>query len=89
MTIQHFHRTLYRAALFVALAVPIPLAAQQAKHAADQFPRYAIEDLGTLGGQYSFTYSLNDAGVVTGGAATGRQNGRLHASRRQRAADRR
>lgn len=75
MTIQHFHRTLYRAALFVALAVPIPLAAQQAKHAADQFPRYAIEDLGTLGGQYSFTYSLNDAGVVTGGAATGRQTG--------------
>jgi uncharacterized membrane protein len=32
-------------------------------------PGYTVEDLGTLGGPYSFSYSLNDAGVVTGGSA--------------------
>ncbi len=77
MTVQHFQRTLYQAALVAALAGSVPLIAQQQQqtHAADRFPHYTVEDLGTLGGPYSFSYSLNDAGVVTGGAATATQNG--------------
>lgn len=33
-------------------------------------PRYRVTDLGTLGGSYSFAYGVNDAGVVSGAAAT-------------------
>ncbi len=77
MTIQHFLRTFCQSALVLALLIPIPLAAQQAERerVKDRFPRYVVEDLGTLGGPYSFSYNLNDAGVVTGGAATATQNG--------------
>src|SRR6185437_8867269 len=77
MTIQHFLRTLYQAVLAAALIVPVPLTAQQQQQAraGDRFPRYTVEDLGTLGGPYSFSYSLNDAGVITGGSATATQNG--------------
>jgi probable HAF family extracellular repeat protein len=42
---------------------------------ADRFPRYLVEDLGTLGGPYSFAYNLNNPGVVSGGSATAKQNG--------------
>jgi probable HAF family extracellular repeat protein len=31
---------------------------------------YTVTDLGTLGGSYSYGYGINDAGVVSGGAAT-------------------
>jgi uncharacterized membrane protein len=31
---------------------------------------YKVTDLGTLGGAYSYTYTINEAGVVGGGAAT-------------------
>ena len=31
---------------------------------------YSVTDLGTLGGAYSYTYTLNEAGIVGGGAAT-------------------
>lgn len=31
---------------------------------------YNVTDLGTLGGTYSYTYALNEAGIVGGGAAT-------------------
>src|SRR3954451_16791553 len=58
--------------LLVVLASPAGLAAQS------QGPkpaRYTITDLGTLGGPYSFSYSLNDGGVVSGGSATTAQNG--------------
>ena len=41
-------------------------------------PRYAVIDLGTLGGTYSYAYGLNDAGVVAGGAATAAQTGGLN-----------
>jgi uncharacterized membrane protein len=77
MTIQQFLRTLYQAVLAAALTVPVPLTAQQQqqRRATDHFPHYTVEDLGTLGGPYSFSYSLNDAGVVTGGSATAMQNG--------------
>jgi hypothetical protein len=77
MTIQQFLRTLYQAVLAAALTVPVPLTAQQQQQprAADHFSRYTVEDLGTLGEPYSFSYSLNNAGVVTGGSATATQNG--------------
>ena len=67
----------YRAALVAALVVPVLQAAeqQQESHLRAHFPRYAVEDLGTLGGPYSFSYNLNDAGVVTGGSASASQNG--------------
>lgn len=32
--------------------------------------RYTVTDLGTLGGTYSYGYGINNAGVVSGGAAT-------------------
>jgi probable HAF family extracellular repeat protein len=77
MTIQQFLRTLYQAVLAAALTVPVPLTAQhqQQRRATDHFPHYTVEDLGTLGGPYSFSYNLNDAGVVSGGSATAAQNG--------------
>jgi probable HAF family extracellular repeat protein len=77
MTTQQFLRTLYQAVLAAALTVPVPLAAQkqQQPRAVGHFPRYTVEDLGTLGGSYSFSYNLNDAGVVSGGSATATQNG--------------
>ena len=37
--------------------------------------RYTVTDLGTLGGSYSYGYGINDAGVVSGGAATPAQSG--------------
>jgi uncharacterized membrane protein len=36
-------------------------------------PRYAVTDIGALGGTYSFAYGINNAGVVAGGAATASQ----------------
>src|SRR3954453_20182263 len=77
MTILHFQGKLYRTALIAAVVVPVLLKAEQRQQprAADHFPRYVVKDLGTLGGPYSFTYNLNDAGVVTGGSATATQNG--------------
>jgi probable HAF family extracellular repeat protein len=64
-------------AIPAGLAIPVPLVAQQVKEtrATDRFPRYVVQDLGTLGGPYSFSYSLNDGGVVSGGSATATQNG--------------
>jgi probable HAF family extracellular repeat protein len=58
--------------LLVALASPAGLFAQS------QGPRparYTVTDLGTLAGPYSFSYNLNNAGVVSGGSATATQNG--------------
>jgi uncharacterized membrane protein len=76
MTIQHFLRNFYHGALLAALVVPVPVAAQQEQAgAAARFPHYVVEDLGTLGGPYSFSYSLNNAGVVSGGSATAGQTG--------------
>ena len=64
-------------AMPAGLAVPVRLVAQQLKEARaiDRFPRYVVQDLGTLGGPYSFSYNLNNAGVVSGGSATPNQNG--------------
>ncbi len=60
--------------LFVTVAVAVALLAMPSGSAAQVQPaRYAITDLGTLGGAYSFGYGLNNAGVVSGGAATANQ----------------
>ena len=77
MTIQHFLRSFYHAAPLVALVLPTLTTAQQDRQVrpADRFPRYVVEDLGTLGGPYSFSYNLNSAGIVSGGSATATQNG--------------
>jgi probable HAF family extracellular repeat protein len=37
---------------------------------APKLPHYTITDLGTLGGTYSYSYGINEAGEVSGGAAT-------------------
>src|SRR6202044_4098521 len=47
--------------------------AQEATWAQEQTPEsshYIVTDLGTLGGTYSYGYGINNAGVVSGGAAT-------------------
>lgn len=52
---------------FSALMFTVALSAQ----AQGQNPaRYKITDLGTLGGTYSYSYGINNAGIVSGGAAT-------------------
>jgi probable HAF family extracellular repeat protein len=75
MTLRHFHRTACTIGLLTAFVCPVRLAAQQHTRSSDRFPRYTVQDLGTLGGPYSFSYNLNDAGVVSGGSATASQNG--------------
>jgi probable HAF family extracellular repeat protein len=57
--------------LLVVLAIPAGSAAQvQAPLRA----RYTVTDIGTLGGSNSFAYSINESGMVTGGANTSGQN---------------
>lgn len=77
MTIQQFVRTWCRSALLALVIVPVLSTAQQQQpaYAAHRFPHYVVEDLGTLGGPYSFSYNLNNAGEVSGGSATASQNG--------------
>lgn len=48
-----------------------------AAFATAQTPRYTITDLGTLGGAYSYGFGINNAGEVSGGAATATQSGGL------------
>ena len=42
---------------------------------AQPLPRYQVTDLGTLGGNYSFAYSINNSATMTGGSATASQSG--------------
>ncbi len=49
--------------LFTALALPVPLAAQEQKK---EPPRYTITDLGTLGGTFSDVGGVNNQGAVSG-----------------------
>lgn len=65
MTIQQIDcRVHYRAVLLLAIGFPAFLGAQhQGKtRAADGFARYVVQDLGTLGGPYSFSYNLECRG---------------------------
>lgn len=64
-------------AISLALLVPTLTPAQQSQQVrpADRFPHYVVQDLETLGGPYSFSYSLNSLGIVSGGSATAAQNG--------------
>lgn len=38
-----------------------------------KLPHYTITDIGTFGGTYSYSYGINEAGVVSGGAANSTQ----------------
>jgi probable HAF family extracellular repeat protein len=64
------------AGLFAALTITILSCggaggAPDPPQAADPPPtHYTVIDLGTLGGTYSYAYGINNAGVVSGGAAT-------------------
>ena len=49
--------------LFTALALPVPLAAQEQKK---EPPRYTITDLGTLGGTFSDVGGVNNQGAISG-----------------------
>src|ERR1700693_5203290 len=49
----------------VAVSLALPAAAQ-----APNSLHYTVTDLGALGGTYSYGYGINNAGVVSGGAAT-------------------
>jgi probable HAF family extracellular repeat protein len=53
------------------LAMPVELGAQENNGPS----RYAVTDLGMLGGSYSYGYGINNAGVASGGAATDSQTG--------------
>jgi uncharacterized membrane protein len=52
-----------RCTLFVS-CLAVTLAAGQPP------PHYQVTDLGTLGGNYTFAYSINNKSVITGGSAT-------------------
>lgn len=56
-----------RPVLPALLTITVALGAQA------EGPRYAVTDLGALGGTYSFAYGMNNAGVASGGAATASQ----------------
>ena len=51
--------------LFVALALTVPLAAQEQPQKANK-THYTVQNLGTLGGTLSWAYGINNKGSVTG-----------------------
>ena len=62
---------LSRAGSRLGLLVVVMVAGGVSLHA--QVPHYKVTDLGALGGAYSYAYGVNNAGVVSGGAATASQ----------------
>lgn len=57
-----------RVFLLLSLEAAVPAAYSQPKPA-----MYGVTDLGTLGGSYSFSYAINNASAIAGGAATPNQ----------------
>jgi len=53
--------------------VSAALAAGSASAQGAKPAQYSVTDLGTLGGTYSYSYSINNAGAIAGGAATPEQ----------------
>ncbi|MBZ5723087.1 MAG: hypothetical protein LAO03_22335 [Acidobacteriia bacterium] len=51
--------------LFAALAITVPLAAQEQPQNANK-THYTVQDLGTFGGTLSWAYGINNKGSVTG-----------------------
>jgi probable HAF family extracellular repeat protein len=61
---------------WIGLLVLLPFSPGLAAQAQNpKLPRYTVTDLGTLGGTYSYAYGINNAGVISGGAATPTQTG--------------
>lgn len=60
--------------LLLGLALLTMQAELSAQVKATKPARYNVTDLGTLGGANSFAYSINDSGMVAGGANTSDQN---------------
>ena len=54
----------------MSLLAPFPLTAQEQATPATHHRHYRVEDLGTLGGSYSFAFGISNPDVVFGGAAT-------------------
>src|SRR5215472_2531073 len=65
MTMKTLHMLLISGTLAAAIAAGQPQT------------RYQATDLGTLGGKYSFAFSINNNGMITGGSATASQSGGL------------
>ena len=52
--------------LFAALAVPVPLTGQEQQKDKKDHRRYAVTDLGTLGGTFGRAWGINNNGAVVG-----------------------
>jgi probable HAF family extracellular repeat protein len=57
----------------IGVAAVLCAGAARGIHAGSPMAEFTVIDLKTLGGGYSFGYSINDAGVAAGGAATALQ----------------
>lgn len=57
----------------IGLALLLIAAGAAAQASNTKLPHYTITDIGTFGGTYSYSYGINEAGVVAGGAANAAQ----------------
>ena len=65
MTSRFWYRNSLKTIIASAMLVSLNAYSQGSRPAS-----YTVTDIGTLGGSYSFAYSINAAGMVAGGAAT-------------------
>jgi probable HAF family extracellular repeat protein len=61
--------SIYAVVLFAVLAMPLRLAAQDEQQGKHELPRYTVQDLGALGGTFSYGQGINNKGGVTGTAS--------------------